>query len=521
MSWTYRKAIERINRLKNSVPNVTVENFTDQYMPRYERLVELAAREDRRVGRPLSGLSNQEAVLVDAVHVYVNLLNFNDYLLGDGRETEGSHKRALEFLHLHYAACDRAVDACGAQRVDFHGQRLHAVVVEPAGDANRLERIRKALSLAETMRRLASLANDSLGVSLAGRYRIGVDSGMCVAIKGGRGHEPEPLFVGHAANYAAKLAEGPDAGVFVSDRVADALNSQTVFRTARTTFLVEGRAAFDAGSSSTFDVAEASTRLMADWQADIKSERATTPSAAFSFHFHEPPLRGIDYGDLVPSNSIRMPLLSVFADIDGYTNYVHEAMSDRASLASAVKNLHVIRGEMSGVLREDFEGKKVRFIGDCIHGLFAVGSRLETNKQDTVGRGVHLAGAIRSSFNLCKENLEGIDTLGLAIGLELGETPISRIGLRGDQSVRVAVSKATAESERVQRRSDGRTTAIGPNALAEGPPAVRRLFGSGSATNLDYDVAYLQIPIGDASLASPAVVGAAEVKAHVAPSYRP
>lgn len=514
MAWTYAKAQERINRLKNSVPEVNVEHFVEDYLPRHRILAEAAVRDGQRTVPPLAGLTNQQAVMVDGVHVYANLLNFDDFLLEQSRETTASHQRALQFLHLHYSACDRAVEQCGAQRVDFHGQRLHAVVVEPAGDHNRAERVRRAMTLALTMQNLASLANTRLGAQLSGRYRIGIDTGVCVAIKGGRGTEPEPLFIGHAANYAAKLAEGAQPGVFVSDTVEAILHGMSVFPVA-TNRLIEGRSTYDAtAAASTVGRDTSSEVLMESWQAEIRSGRAPSLET-FAFHYHQPPLSSIDYARLMPSNSIRMPLLTLFADIDGYTAYIQAAMSSRSGTSNAVRNLHVIRGELSAVLRDDFNGKKVRFIGDCIHGLFAVGDARSTDLPDTISNGTHLVGATRSSFDLCKKNLVGIDNLGLAIGFELGETPVSRIGIRGDRSVRVAVSRATAMAEDKQSQSDGRTTAIGPNALANASGAVRRIFATGAVRDLDYDAAKQNVPLGNTSPAAPAMVGSSGLKAHV------
>jgi class 3 adenylate cyclase len=366
------------------------------------------------------------------------------------------------------------------------------------------------------MQALSTLANTRLGVQLGGRYRIGIDSGLCIAVRGGRGAEPEPLFVGHAANYAAKLAEGTDPGIFVSDTVEQILRGQALRSPIKTALLVEGRATFDATSVAdilTASVDETASTLMESWQADIRAGRAPTLET-FAFHYHQPPLKTIDYSKLMPSNSIRMPLISVFADIAGYTKYVQSAMAHPMNAANAVRNLHVIRGEMAAVLREDFEGKKVRFVGDCIHGLFAYGNSGSVDEMDTISRAVHLTGAIRSSFDLCKQNLSGIETLGLAIGFELGATPVSRVGIRGDRSVRVAVSKTTAISEERQSVSDGVTTAIGPKALGAASNAVRRLFGSGSVANLDYDTATFQVPIGNASSAMPAIGGSSGLKAH-------
>jgi class 3 adenylate cyclase len=206
--------------------------------------------------------------------------------------------------------------------------------------------------------------------------------------------------------------------------------------------------------------------------------------ATFSFHRHTPPLKTIDFSQLMPSKSIRMGLMSVFGDIDGFTKYVDECIAGNR-IGEMVSNLHVIRSELAATLSDDYLGRKVRFIGDCIHGLIAEGTAYETDGSASVVAAVKAAGGMRSSFELCQEELDGIGQLGIAIGLEYGETPITRIGIRGDRSVRCSVSRAVSRSESLQSNCDGDQTALGPTALGLAPASVRRLFDEGVAWGLD------------------------------------
>jgi hypothetical protein len=82
----------------------------------------------------------------------------------------------------------------------------------------------------------------------------------------------------------------------------------------------------------------------------------------FVFHRHEPPLRSIDFGEVSASRTIRMELVSIFADLSGFTKYVDNCIRT-GQVADMVANLHVLRKELAATLREDFGGKKVRFIG--------------------------------------------------------------------------------------------------------------------------------------------------------------
>ena len=116
---------------------------------------------------------------------------------------------------------------------------------------------------------------------------------------------------------------------------------------------------------------------------------------------------------------------------------------------------------MAATLKHDFGGRKVRFIGDCIQGLLAEGTRTETDSSETVREAVRVAAGMRSSFELCQENLPNVNSLCIAIGIEFGTTPITRIGIRGDRSVRCSVSRAVTASEELQSTCGGLETALG------------------------------------------------------------
>ncbi len=496
MAWKLSDSRARIMRLMQTVPASTIDvrRFDQGYLQR--RVNELNQR-GRRLGldeAPIANIPNNRAVLVDGVHVYVQLIDYHALLLDHGRETEASHRRLLQALHLHYAATDRVVEQFEVQRVDYHGPRLHAVVVTPA--ASERDRVLKALSFAATLKGTIEEAGRTMGGQrLSTRVRIGLDTGMAVAVNSGRGAEPEPLFLGSPANYAAKLAEGNEPGIFMSDRVRGvldeggvglvqerrvALTQDSQYRYAN---MSQGRPSWDANDGFTRAKVQEALRSL---QTDAALSAVTASEAVFRFHHHEPPLRTIRFEDLMPSRTVRMPAVSVFADISGFTAYV-DACIATGRVQEMTANLHVIRGELAECSRDDFGGRKVRFIGDCLHGLIAEGSRVETNLPASVDSAVRLAGGLRSSFELCRTMLPGVGALGLAIALELGPTPITRLGIRGERSVRCASSKAVSTSETLQSGLEGTQTALGPDATAAAPFRVRQLFRYGPVENLDYE----------------------------------
>ena len=498
MAWDNSRSRARIANLMGTVPKaaVLVETFDQGYLDR--RRIDLGRR-GRRLGQdeaPIFSVPDRRAVLVDGVHVYVNLIDYHDAMLEEGRETEAAHRRVMQFLHLHYSAADRIVADYEAQRVDFHGPRLHAVVVTPPGGGNERQRVLRAIAMANALKDTIETAAPRLGkTNLNTRVRIGIDTGKAVAISSGRKHEPEPLFLGRPANHAAKIADGDRPGIYLSDNaraVVGQPRTGSLFHeratalsdTERLGYLNEslGRSFWTQDSQPIRNQVDAAVRSL---KADAVLMESLATDAVFRFHHHPPPLSTVDFGDLTPSYSVRMPMMSVFADLDGFTAYVDRCIATN-QIAAMVANLHCIRGELAAVVKQDFDGRKVRFIGDCVHGIVAEGTRVETDKAASVETAVRMAGGIRSSFNLCQAMLGGIDDLGIAIGLELGPTPVTRLGIRGDRSVRCASSRAVSGSEALQKECSGTETSLGETAKEAAHLRVRQIFRWGKAGNLDY-----------------------------------
>ncbi len=511
MTWNKETAHQRIRDLKRTFVDTLSEEVLHQ-SHRSLNEVDFAAYDRARTLKEspnfLNNLGSDESRVVDGVHVYAKLLDYDDILLGNGAETEQSHKRLLAFLNLHYAIADRVIKDVGALRVDYHGGRLHAVVMEPFD--NEQGRLLAAIQLCRLLQAVAVDAVREYGeTGMGARLRFGIDSGKCVAIsnasvrpeKGGK-IESDPLFLGSAANEAAKLAEAPHTeGIFLTDRARLVLDNSFVKGSVINNLSGLKEAAFDFRDADEF-ASNRSESIMKVLEADnltdlFENKRSTD----FTFHQHIPPLSSIKFKDLSPSRSIRMGICSIFADLDGYTNYVDQCV-ENGSVREAVRDIQIIRSELGLVLRKDFEGKKVRFIGDCIQGAIARGTSSEINPSDTVRQALLCSGGMRSSFELCQEELPSTKALGLAIGIEYGPAPISRIG-SGAQSVRVASAKVVAASEEEQRKCDGKETALGPIAYNILSPSTKIHFPSNrTATGLNYGIL---ISLGLLSVASPAV----------------
>jgi len=465
-SWKHDRAADHIAKKLKEVESVTILDY--------------------RRDMSLENIPSNKAYRVDGVHLYADILNLSDMLNVTADEGVTCHRRTLRFLNLHYRAVHRILDRCDARRVDFHNQRLHSVLTKPyntEADAE-AKRVRRAVAIAQLIIDVLQDTGDADEKIPNARVRVGIDTGTALAVNNGRRGGREPLFLGAPANHAAKMSGGgTKAGIYLTNEAREAIGLGTVDKpavTALTTAEIE-----DCQEKATLEVSK--DTIVKEWDEDLKKN----PIGSFNFARHTPPLRTLDITALTPPNSRRQEAASVYADIDGFTAYVAKHIEDAAE--DVVRVFHVIRAELDRVLTCDFDGRRIRFIGDCLHGLLCDGTVQTTDDAATVSTATLCAGALRSSFELCLEKLEeeGIDTdaLGLAIGFEFGPMTVTRLGMHGDR-VRCSVSRGVLASEEEQTRCIGSETALGTFAYDAGTQAVRDLFGTGrKVSGLDYNEA--------------------------------
>jgi hypothetical protein len=433
----------------------------------------------------LHGLARNKAYRVDGVHIYADILNLGEMLQSTQVEGETCHKRTLRFLNLHYRAVYRIIAAVDAIQVDFHNQRLHMVVAKPYGDE--AARVHKAVAIGQlVMDVLAKTGEDGDEKIPAAMVRVGIDTGVALAVRNGRRGSSEPLFLGVPANHAAKRAGGgTETGIYLSNEARIAIDLDEVDNE-------------DASALSTTEVEtsqdEASLTVTADgivrdWQKDLEAN----PIGKFSFSGHTPPFADLDLELLSPSNSRRNDAISVYADIDGFTAYVADHIDDDDEAMDVVRTLHVLRSELDAVLTEDFGGRKVRFVGDCVHGVIGEGTAQTAETEASASTAILCAGGLRSGFDRALKLLEDEDIdvagLGIAIGFDAGPVALTRLGMKGSM-IRCATGRAVLASEHEQRRCSGDETAVGSVAYGWCSDAGQTIFRSSrKRSGLTYEAA--------------------------------
>ncbi len=435
----------------------------------------------------LTNLPSHVAYRVDGVHLYADILNLTDMLHVTEVEGETCHRRTLRFLNMHYRAVHRILQRVDALFVDFHNQRLHSVVTKPYDSES--SRVHRAIAIAKlAIDVLARTGEDA--DHPAAKVRVGIDTGKALAVNNGRRGHREPLFLGELANHAAKRSTGGKAtGIYLTNKARTAIGLKQVGE--------EDAAALTdqeiKESQGLAKIGVTADEIVKEWKDDLQKN----PIGVFEFKGHTPPFSTLDIEELSVKNSRRQDAATVYADLDGFTAYVSKNITTNNAAKHVVRALHVLRSELDASLHEDFAGRKVRFIGDCIHGLTVEGTSQTTDQEETISNMSLCAAAMRSSFDLALKKLweNGTDasSLGLQIGFEYGPMTVTRLGMKGEL-VRCSVSRGVLAAEKEQSRCGDNETAIGPIAYDSGSDAVRAMFGTArKRANLNYDMAVQEL----------------------------
>ena len=204
MSWSYEKSIKRIEEHLDQMGEIGVEKLV-------------------READLTSLLSETSCREIFGAHIYVGVANFNR-LASDRRMVKDDYARLVRAVHIYQREVARIIedeDAFDAVRIHFQGARVHALVYRPIDNAEEIAT--RAILLMLALRDFASsVFNPAFPTYgdfvLAG----GCDIGSAIGTKNGARSDRELLFIGSAANYAAKVM-GSGGTLRVTERLYDEL----------------------------------------------------------------------------------------------------------------------------------------------------------------------------------------------------------------------------------------------------------------------------------------------------------
>ena len=454
MAWDLNTSTNRVEHHLDTLGDIEVEKLT----------------RDADLNSLLSETNCRE---IYGAHVYADVPNFADLatVVGDGDE----YRRVIQSVHLYEREVARIVE--GAQifdgvRIHFQGAKLHALFFRPID--NTAEIATKAVLLLLVLRHFVRFVfNPEFpklpNLTLSG----GADLGNAIGTKNGQRGDRELLFLGAPANYAAKILTGTSS-IRITEALFDALSEtlQAVF-----TELQDARydiTVYELGSVTTAEMEELleSADIVWDREASLKRLRADKLVYSLNRIEYSDAEVLIDIDSLGITNNKRVLAASVFGDVSGFTAHIDQASSDEER-KQALRLFHAIRKEMAAVVRKDFNGVRVQFQGDRVQAFFHLP---QGDEKSIARRAVQTAIGLQSSMELVIKNiLPEAKKLGMAVGVEIGTTLVSKLGAHGHRD-RICVGDAVEEAARHQEGSPEGEIAISQSIYTQLEEEVQKLF---------------------------------------------
>jgi class 3 adenylate cyclase len=453
MSWNHDRSVERIQTHLDGMGEINVTK-----LKREADLEEL--------------LSETQCREIFGAHVYVQVANFARLASG-ATDDEQEIKRLIQAVHIYQREMSRIVERAelfDGVRVHFQGAKLHALFYRPIDDERELS-IRAVLLQLVLRDFVTFVFNPAFAHVDNFRVAAGADIGDVIGTQNGVRGDRELLFVGAAANYAAKII-GPIGTLRITAAIYEALPDD--LRTLATEVENTDGEEYQLESISKSDLDDLCEAYGIDWDREASGERIDADLEKY-------PLKDIYFGDaevlididaLSITNSKRVFAACVFADVSGFTGYVDDAETDEEK-EEALRVFHALRKEFAQVLTQDFNGVRVQFQGDRIQAFF----HLPKEDAKAIARKVVKAAvAVQSSMETSlKECLPEASQLSVAIGVDMGTTLVSKLGSRGARD-RICLGEAVEAAAALEERISGTQIGLATVVYDQLPEEQQKLF---------------------------------------------
>jgi class 3 adenylate cyclase len=457
MSWNKSRSTERIEKTLASMPKIEVSP-----LPREMNL------ENVTLGKPkiVTGVHLYSAIANEAAHITEAL-------------TVGDHEAArpvLRAVHLWQREVSRIVGKdFDAAKIHFQGTRLHAIVYRPVG--NMLEVVGRAAALAHAIELMTRKAfNDLLGEDARFEIAAGVAYGETLATRSGSKGDSELLFLGNAANHAAKVLKS-DVRLRATADFVGLLASEEI--DAETTLMDDS--AYRVGMTLAA-VEKAVERYKLDWSLDASRKRIETdlesiPLEAVGVGKATAP---IDKERLSLANSKLNDATTLFGDVDGFTAMVEAASFSDVEQEVLMRNFHVMRAELRHIATQDFDTLRIQYQGDRIQALRHLPY---DDEADRALQAVRLAAAWQTAMAETITTVLGdLSGLHLAVGLDTGPTLVSKLGEYGNRDM-ICLGKSVRRAAKIEQALAGDEIGMSATVRDLLPSRVAELFKWDQAKN--------------------------------------
>lgn len=439
MTWNYDRSSERIQSHLDDIGEIEVEPLS----------------RDADLDSLLSETTCRE---IRGTHVYFDIPNFAT-LVTEAGGTEVPLKKLVRAVHVYQREVARIVereDMFDGYHVHFQGARLHALFFRPYDDEDLAAKaVLLQLVLRQFLRDVFNPAFSNVGDFVG---TGGGALGDVIGTKNGMRRERELLFLGAPANYAAKVL-GTSGTLAITESVYEALPESLQSACVITDRDgPDGTSVYEVADVTDDELAEFCAEFGVEWDvgdsaARIQDDIDATPLSDIAI---EGAIAKMDLDSLSVHKNKLVDAATVFADVDGFTRYIDSAETDDEK-EEALRVFHVIRREMSRVVRVDYDGLHVQFQGDRLQSLFHVPA---DDLSTIVTRAIEAAVGLQSSMlKTLPLHVPAAKDLALAIGIDVGTTLASKLGTRGVRD-RICIGEAVECAAAVQERHDGGVIAL-------------------------------------------------------------
>ena len=409
-----------------------------------------------------TNLSWKNCRYVRGAHLYADITNVGR-LVKDATLSKDDYGRLLRCCEILEREQSQIVeDVFPGYKIHFQGSKLHAIFHKPYNDDGGIAEnaVLSAITLMTFVERVFNQAFEDYKDFHMG---IGIDLGNAVVTCIGARGDRELISLGRPANIAAKIQGSAREIVITSALYGDLpdflknLFSPAGKKLGTNLYKLERQ-----GWKNLF--AEVKENYPIGWDEDASRKRVDQDIAARplrEINTSEANVR-IDPSSLTLKNSKRATAASIFIDVDAFTKYV-AAAKDENERKDRVRVFHLLRREFRDVAVSDYGGVRIQYQGDRMQAIF----HIPKNKQDEICREVvETALACQASMEeVINESIaEKYGALHIAIGIEIGQLVVSRLGKKGDRDT-ICLGESVYQAESIQNRADGKETRISENVF--------------------------------------------------------
>lgn len=389
-----------------------------------------------------ANLGTKDVRRAEAAHIYVDVPNFHRSVDDAGADKAKQRKliRAASVLRKLQTELLRSPDIIGDNeigRIQLQAARLHALCYKPYADEAKRARLSvvMAISMNTYLYEVFNDVFEDLPRTFEGA--VGVSAGRSLIANLGFRGERERICLGTPANMAAKVL-GLGNTISITPEVYDLLPTSLRSHFGKREKQIAGSDVYQAQALRWGTQPGLADELGVNWNADkwkrrTEERRDELPLDKMTVAWAEVT---IDVEALTERNSKRTDAIAVYADLVGFTRYVQEAESDDR-VVSLVRELHMIRRELHTVLHKDFPGLVLQHQGDRVFAIVHVPCGDDDgDRKKRCRKALDAAIGIQSSMqHVLRKKFPARKDLCVAVGLDVGTTLVTRLGLKGKREV--------------------------------------------------------------------------------------